>query len=140
MWALIRVLLADHHPLVRQSIRQVLACTPDLVVTAEAANGQEVFEKIRKASFDLILLDISLQDCGGLEILRQLRAEGYRVPVLVLSLHPEEQYAICALKAGASGYLSKGSASEELVKTARAVADGKEYSQDSCRRNSTCGS
>ncbi|HYA85966.1 MAG TPA: response regulator transcription factor [Nitrospirota bacterium] len=124
---MIRILIADDHAIVRKGLKQILAETSDMVVTGEASNGYEVLEKVRNGHFDVLLLDISMPGRSGLDILKELKAERPKLPVLVLSMYPEEQYAIRVLKAGASGYLTKESAPDELVVALRKVAQGKKY-------------
>ncbi|MGC9323410.1 MAG: response regulator [Desulfomonilia bacterium] len=124
---MIRVLVADDHPIVRQGIKQILADTDDITVAAEAANGQQVLDAVWKNTFDVILLDISMPGRDGLEILRELKAHSPKLPVLVLSMYPEEQYAIRVLKSGASGYLTKSSAPDELISAIRKSASGSKY-------------
>lgn len=123
----IRILIADDHAIVRQGLRQILSDSEDLIVTGEASNGVEAMHKLRESSFDLVLMDVSMPDRNGIDTLKLLRKEFPRLPVLVLSMHPEEQYAIRALKAGASGYLTKQSAPDLLVCAIRQVASGKKY-------------
>jgi two-component system invasion response regulator UvrY len=124
---MIRILVADDHAIVRKGLIQIISETTDMVVTDEACDGQEVLNKVRKDSFDMVLLDISMPGRTGLDILRELKAEKPKLPVLVLSMYPEEQYAVRVLKAGASGYLTKGSAPDELVVAIRKVSMGKRY-------------
>jgi len=123
----IRILIADDHAIVREGLKQIVAETSDMVVAGEAANGQQVLEQVRKDDWDLVLLDIAMPGRGGLDILKQLRHERPELPVLMLSMYPEEQYAVRALKAGASGYLTKESASEELIAAIRKVSQGGKY-------------
>ena len=124
---MLKVLIADDHPIVRQGMKQIIADTPDMVVADEASNGYEVLSKVRANSYDLVLLDIAMPVIGGLEILKQLRNEKPELPVLILSIHPEEQYAVRALRAGALGYLTKESAPDELVAAIRKVSTGRKY-------------
>jgi two-component system invasion response regulator UvrY len=123
----IRILIADDHAIVRSGLRQILSDSPDLIVTGEAQNGVEAMQKLRDGSFDLVLMDVSMPDRNGIDTLKLVRKEFPKLPVLVLSMHPEEQYALRALKAGASGYLTKQSAPEQLVTAIRRVASGKKY-------------
>jgi two-component system invasion response regulator UvrY len=124
---MIRVLIADDHAVVRQGLKQILGGTPEMLVAGEATNGQEVLDKVRAEAWDVVILDISMPDRSGLDILKQLKAERPKLPVLVLSMHSEDQYAVRVLKAGASGYLTKDSAPDELVKAIRKVVSGGRY-------------
>jgi len=124
---MIRVLIADDHAVVRQGLKQILGDTPEMVVAGEATTGQEVLDKVRAEAWDVVILDISMPDHSGLDILKQLRSERPKLPVLVLSMHSEDQYAMRVLKAGASGYLTKDSAPDELVKAVRKVVSGGRY-------------
>jgi DNA-binding NarL/FixJ family response regulator len=124
---MIRILIADDHTIVRKGLKQIIAETTDMAVTDEACDGQEVLNKVRKDSFDMVLLDISMPGRTGLDILRELKTENPKLPVLVLSMYPEEQYAVRVLKAGASGYLTKESAPDELIAAIRKVSMGKRY-------------
>jgi two-component system invasion response regulator UvrY len=124
---MIRVLIADDHAVVRQGLRQILGDTPEMLVAGEATNGQEVLDKVRAEAWDVVVLDISMPDRSGLDILKQLQSERPKLPVLVLSLYSEDQYALRVLKAGASGYLTKDSAADELVKAIRKVVSGGRY-------------
>ena len=124
---MIRILVADDHPIVRQGLKQIIADNPDMVVSVEAADGQEVLNQVWKNEFDVVLLDISMPVMNGMDILKQLKSQKPRLAVLLLSVHPEEQYALRALKAGAAGYITKDKAPEELIRAIRAVASGKKY-------------
>jgi two-component system invasion response regulator UvrY len=124
---MIRALIADDHAVVRQGLKQILGDTPEMVVAGEATTGQEVLDKIRAETWDVVVLDISMPDRSGLDVLKQLRSERPKLPVLVLSMHSEDQYAVRVLKAGASGYLTKDSAPDELVKAIRKVVSGGTY-------------
>lgn len=124
---MIKVLIADDHAVVRQGLKQILAETMDLVVGGEATNTQEVLDKIRDSEFDVIVLDITMPGRGGLDILREIKHERPKLPILILSMHSEDQFAVRALKAGASGYMSKESAPELLVKAIRKVHAGGKY-------------
>jgi len=122
-----KVLVADDHPVVREGLKQIVARADDMVVVAEASDGPEVLQKNRRTHPDVVLLDISMPGRNGLEVLKQLKAKSPRMPILVLSQHPEEEYAIRALRAGASGYLTKESASGELITALRKVVHGGKY-------------
>jgi len=124
-----RILIADDHPVVRKGLREILSESCDTVVTEEASDGQEVLDKIRKKGqeFDVVLLDISMPGRSGLDILKQLKSERPDLPVLILTMYSETQYAVRALKAGASGYLTKESLPEELMKAIRMVSRGRKY-------------
>jgi len=124
---MLRVIIADDHPIVRQGLRQVVAETSDIVVADEASNGWEVLNKVRASYYDVVLLDITMPGRDGVDILKQLKSERPGLPVLILSIHLEEQYAVRALRAGASGYLTKESAPDELVAAIRKVSMGGKY-------------
>ena len=121
---MIRVLLADDHGLVREGLRGILAKGADIEVAAEAANGDEVLALVRKQEFDLALLDLSMPGLSGLALIKRLKAEKPKLRILVLSMHGESQYAARALKAGASGYLTKDSAAAQLLGAIRKIAAG----------------
>lgn len=123
----IRVLIADDHAIVRQGLRQILSDTPDLTVTGEAENGVQAVQMVRSGEWDVILMDVSMPDRNGIDALKLIKKEFPRLPILILSMYPEEQYAIRALKAGAAGYLTKQSAPDLLVTAIRQVASGKKY-------------
>jgi len=124
---MIRVLIADDHAVVRQGLKQILGDMPEMVVAGEATTGQEVLDRVRAETWDVLVLDISMPDHSGLDILKQLSSERPKLPVLVLSMYSEDQYAVRVLKAGASGYLTKESAADELVKAIRKVMSGGRY-------------
>lgn len=123
----IKVLIADDHAIFRQGLKQILADTSDIAVTAEAENGRDAIQLFRNHDCDVLLLDISLPDRSGIEVLKQVRKESPAVAVLMLSMHREDLYAVRSLKAGAAGYLNKQSAPAELVNAIRQVAAGKKY-------------
>lgn len=120
----LKVLLADDHAIIRDGLRQILADTDDLVVAGEAANGLDVLQKVRERDWDVLVLDISMPGRNGLDLIRMAKEECPELPILVLSMHQEEQYAVRALKAGAQGYITKESDSELLVAAIRRVAKG----------------
>jgi two-component system, NarL family, invasion response regulator UvrY len=124
---MLKILIADDHAIVREGLKQILADVPDMVVAGEAASGNQVLEMIRKERWDLVLLDITMPGGNGLDTLKQLKKEKPDLPVLMLSMYPEEQYAIRSIKAGVSGYLTKESAPEELIAAIRKVAQGGKY-------------
>ena len=124
---MIKILIADDHGIIRKGIKQILSRTSDIEVTAEASTGQEALEKIWTSHVDLVILDISLPGRNGLEILKQIKSQKPKLPVLILSMYPEEQYAVRVLRAGASGYLTKESDKNELVEAIRRIAEGKKY-------------
>ncbi|WP_079436338.1 response regulator transcription factor [Zoogloea sp. LCSB751] len=121
---MIRLMLADDHSIVRTGLKQVLSDAPEFTVCAEAATGDEVITQVRQAPPDLLLLDMSMPGRSGIELIKQLKSEYPRLPILVLSMHKEEQYAVRAIKAGAAGYLTKEHAGEELIGALRKVAGG----------------
>ncbi len=123
----IRVLIADDHAIVRQGLRQILSDTPDLTVAGEAENGVQAVQLVRSGEWGVVLMDLSMPDRNGIDALKLIKKENPRLPVLILSMYPEEQYAIRALRAGASGYLTKQSAPDLLVTAIRQVASGKKY-------------
>jgi DNA-binding NarL/FixJ family response regulator len=124
---MIRILVADDHAIVRAGVKQIIADMPDVKVTAEASRGSEVIELITNSTFDLILLDIAMPGQSGIEVLKQIKSLKPELPVLMLSIYPEEQYAIRALRAGSAGYLTKESAPAELIKAIRSISGKKKY-------------
>ena len=124
---MMKFLIADDHAIVRKGLVQVLREEFPNGEIIEVANSTEVFHQISKQVWDIILLDISMPGRNGIEILKQIRANGINAPILIISTHSEEQYAVRALKAGASGFLNKESATEELLIAIRKVLSGKKY-------------
>jgi DNA-binding NarL/FixJ family response regulator len=124
---MIKVLIVDDHPIMRKGLKQVLAEASDIVVAGEASNGQEALNRVLENDFQVILLDISMPGRSGLEVLSQLKKMKPSLSILILSTYPEEQYAVRALKSGASGYLTKESLPEELIAAIRKVARGGKY-------------
>ncbi len=124
---MINILIADDHPIVRQGLKQTLADSPMMKVADEACDGHEVIEKLQERSFDVCLLDISMPGKGGIDILKVLKNLKIQTPILILSTHPEDQYALRALRSGASGYLTKNCESEDLIKAIQKVARGGKY-------------
>jgi DNA-binding NarL/FixJ family response regulator len=125
--ATIRVFIADDHAIVREGLKQILGDSPDIVVAGEAENGVDAIKLFRKSKCHVMLLDISLPDKSGIDVLKQVKKERPETAVLMLSMHREDQYAIRSLKAGAAGYLTKQSAPKELVTAIRQVATGQKY-------------
>ena len=124
---MIRVLLADDHKLVREGLKQILAASADIQVAGEASNGDQALALAKTNDYDLALLDMSMPGLAGIDLIKRLRLEKPALRMLVLSMHGEQQYAARALKAGAAGYLTKDSASEQLVGAIRKVAAGGLY-------------
>jgi DNA-binding NarL/FixJ family response regulator len=124
---MIRILIADDHAIVRKGLKEILADTPDISVKGEASNGREALAKISEQAYDVVVLDIAMPGSSGLETLQQIKAEKPELPVLILSMYAEEQYAVRALKVGASGYLTKKTAPEELISAIRKVHQGGKY-------------
>ena len=124
---MIKILIADDHAVVREGLKQIVQETHDIVVNGEAANGHEVLQLMDKDDWDVVLLDINMPGRSGLDVLKQLRAEKPGLPVLMLTMYPEEQYSVRALRAGASGYLTKESVPDELISAIRKVSAGRKY-------------
>lgn len=124
---MINVLFVEDHAIVREGLKQILADTTDIVVADEAGDGEEALAKVLKGNFDIAVLDISMPGRSGLEILKELKAIRPALPILILSMYPEELYAVRAFKSGASGYLSKESAPTELITAIRKVSSGGKY-------------
>ncbi|MBZ0154830.1 MAG: response regulator transcription factor [Alphaproteobacteria bacterium] len=135
---MIRILIADDHPIVRLGWGKIISKDAGIIVAGEAENAREVKDFLRQKGCDVVVLDISMPDMNGLELLEQLKREYPRLPVIILSMHPEEQYAMRAFKLGASGYITKQSAPEELVKAIKKVASGKKYVSQSFAENLLC--
>jgi DNA-binding NarL/FixJ family response regulator len=125
--SLIKILIADDHAVVRKGMKEIVSDTGDITVTGEASTGQEALAKISKNEYDVVVLDIAMPGLNGIDILKEIKKENSDLPVLMLSIYPEEQYAMRALKAGASGYLTKKSAPEELVGAIRKAYCGGKY-------------
>lgn len=121
---MIRVLLADDHQLVREGLKQLLGATADIRVEGEAANGDEALALVRDKDYDIAILDMSMPGLSGIDLVKRVKLEKPKLRVLVLSMHGEKQYAARALKSGASGYLTKDTASEQLVAAIRKIAAG----------------
>jgi len=124
---MIKLIIADDHPIVREGLKQIIADSQHFTVSDEAGDGPELLDKVRKEDFDVIILDLKMPGMDGLDVLKQLKIEKPRIPVIILTVHPEAQYALRILRAGASGYLTKESVSAELVTAIRKVHRGGKY-------------
>jgi DNA-binding NarL/FixJ family response regulator len=124
---MIKVIIVDDHPVVRRGLKQIIEDEPDMQVAGEAKNAGECFSLVRKTDCTLVLLDITLPDRSGFDVLKQLKYEHPNLPILILSVHPEDQYGLRLIKAGAAGYLMKEGAPDELVKAIRKVNAGGKY-------------
>ena len=122
-----KILIADDHAIVREGLKQIISETSDMVVADEAIDGHEVLSKALKNDYDVVVLDITMPGRSGLDVLKELKNQRPELPVLVLTIHPEEQYAVRVLRAGASGYLTKESAPDELTAAIRKISQGKKY-------------
>lgn len=121
------VLIADDHAIIRDGLKKILADTDDLLVAGEAANGTAVMEQVRARDWNLLVLDISMPGRNGLELIKLVKAERPKLPILIFSMHPEEQYAVRAIRAGASGYISKEGDTDMLLPAMRKVVAGGVY-------------
>src|SRR5690349_1518095 len=121
---MISILIADDHPIYRKGLLQILNEEEGMFNVDEAGSGEEALSKACYNGYDLVLLDISMPGRGGLDVLKVMKGKHPNVPVLVLSMHPEDQYALRTLRCGAAGYLTKGSASDELLKAIKKVLSG----------------
>ena len=128
---MLKLLVADDHRVLREGLRRIIEHTRDMVVVSEASDGADVLSKLSKVRVDVVLLDISMPGPSGIEVLKQVKARFPKLPVLVLSQHPESLYAIRSLRAGAAGYLTKESAASELITAIRKVAVGGRYVSES---------
>jgi two-component system, NarL family, invasion response regulator UvrY len=124
---MIKVLVADDHAIVRRGLRQILSETPDILVGGEASTVREVRQLVRDQRWDVLVLDLNLPDGSGIELLSELRGQNEGLRVLVLTVYPEEQYAIRAIRAGAAGFLTKETAPDRLIEAVRKVANGGRY-------------
>ncbi|MGE8612691.1 MAG: response regulator [Achromobacter veterisilvae] len=132
---MITVMLADDHTLLRAGLRRLLEHAGDISVEGEAGNGAEALALLARRPWDLLVLDMSMPGRDGVDLIRQIRNEHPKLPILVLTMHGEQQYAVRAIKAGAAGYLTKDSAAEELVEAVRKVAGGGRYLSRSLAEN-----
>lgn len=124
---MMNILIADDHPIYRKGVLQILNDEAGMFAVDEAGSGAEVLSKVSSFDYDLVLLDISMPGRGGLEVLKELKSRCPKVPVLMLSMHPEEQYAVRTIRCGASGYLTKGSAPDNLLQAINKVLSGGRY-------------
>ena len=124
---MIRVLVADDHAVVREGIKRIISSAGDMTVAGEANDGKELLTKVTAGDCDVVLMDLAMPGTSGLEVLQEIRRQSPKLPVLVLSMHPEDQYAVRTLMAGASGYIHKGHPPNELVSAIRTVAAGRKY-------------
>jgi DNA-binding NarL/FixJ family response regulator len=124
---MIRILIADDHTIMREGLKRILEDIDDIEVVAEAVDGFDTLEKARLGNFDVLLMDLSMPGRSGVDLIRQIRDEMPKIPILILTMHEEEQYAVRAIRAGARGYLTKESAGTQLVTALRKVASGRPY-------------
>ncbi len=124
---MIKAIVCDDHPIFREGLKKIVSQSGDITIADEVSDGTTLMEKAKAHRYDVIILDISLPGASGLDVLKDLRSADHKMPVLVLSMHPEEQYAMRALRAGASGYVAKASVPEELITAIRKVAAGRKY-------------
>jgi DNA-binding NarL/FixJ family response regulator len=124
---MIRLVLADDHAILREGLKQILLAQGDIQIVAEAQDGHEVMKRVRELEFDVLVLDMSMPGKSGVELIKQVKAERPKLRILVLTMHEERQYAVRAIRSGASGYLTKEGASSQLVSAIRKVAAGGAY-------------
>ncbi len=124
---MIRILIADDHAIVREGLKQILSASPEMGVAGECANGRDLLDALRSDKWDVVLMDMSMPGLSGIDLIKRIKDEKPSLPVLVLSMHNEDQFALRALKAGASGYLTKESAPGLLISAIRKVAGGGKY-------------
>lgn len=124
---MIRILIADDHTIMREGLKRILEDEPGIAVVAEAVDGLDALQKVRAGGLDLIVLDLSMPGRSGVDLIRQIKETAAKLPILILTMHEEEQYAVRAIRAGASGYLTKESAGLELVNAIRRIASGRPY-------------
>lgn len=124
---MIRIVVADDHAIVRQGLRQILSDEGDFLVSGEASNSGELMQLLRREGCDVLILDVAMPGRNGIDTLKAIRHEWPKLPVLVLSMYPEDQYAFRALKAGASGYLTKQAAADQIVAAIRTICRGRRY-------------
>jgi DNA-binding NarL/FixJ family response regulator len=124
---MIRIVIADDHTIMREGLKRILEDVEDIEIAGEAVDGFEALAQVRQGGFDLLLLDLSMPGRSGVDLIRQIRDEAPKLPILILTMHEEEQYAVRAIRAGAHGYLTKESAGTQLVSAIRKVASGRPY-------------
>lgn len=124
---MINILVVDDHPIVRTGLRQILAAAPDMKIMDEAGSGEDALKLLRRRKYDLVILDVALPGIGGLEVLRRIKTDTPAVPVLMLSMYPEEHYAVRTLKLGAAGYLCKEHFPDDLITAIRKIMRGGKY-------------
>lgn len=124
---MIKILIADDHPYIREGLKKIISKEPGMTVVDEASNGQEALNKAWEKDYDVVLLDISMHGMSGLDVLKQLKKQKPKLAILILTMHPEEEYAVRVLKLGASGYLIKESAPDELIRAIKKVSEGGKY-------------
>jgi DNA-binding NarL/FixJ family response regulator len=124
---MIRILIADDHPLVLTGLKNIIGKAPDMVVAAEVSNGYEIAKKIQQDNIDLLVIDFDMPQMDGLEVLEELRRDRLKLPVLILSQHPEDQLALRLLKAGAAGFMAKESVGKFLIDAIRLLHSGGKY-------------
>jgi len=124
---MIRIVIADDHTIMREGLKRILDGAEDIAVVGEAVDGYEALAHVRKGGFDLLMLDLSMPGRSGVELIRQIKDEVPKLPILIFTMHEEEQYAVRAIRAGARGYLTKESAGTQLLSAIRKVASGRPY-------------
>ncbi|MBC3885027.1 response regulator [Undibacterium griseum] len=124
---MIRILIADDHTIMREGLKRILDGIEDVQVVGEAVDGFDTLEKVRTMEFDVLLMDLSMPGRSGVDLIRQIKDESPKLPILILTMHEEEQYAVRAIRAGARGYLTKESAGTQLLTALRKVASGRPY-------------
>jgi two-component system invasion response regulator UvrY len=124
---MIKILIADDHPIIRYGLKQIIADENDMIISGEAENGTQALELVKLNNYDIFILDLSMPDINGLNILKRLKDIKPNLPVLILSAHPEEQYAVKCIKAGANGYLNKIAVSSLLINAIRRILEGEKF-------------
>ncbi len=122
-----KILIVDDHELIREGLKKVVAKEIDIEVVGEASSGEELFDQMREKEIDIIVLDITLPNRSGLDLIKDIKTQAPNIKILILSMHPEDRFAVRALRAGASGYLTKGTASKSFIKALRKINDGRSY-------------